>query len=154
MTAFMYPYIPTASSARRTARRKRNEDAHLEVSHVALLVKLCCGKAERVDDVVDRRLALHELLGCVLSGAANEFSGWNVHGLTGSSRVGSNVDLSIAHGDHGAVSLVNDIIDVLELRKGEARSARCKRKGKAGGRSRAGRLARPRQAAALFLKLE
>ena len=77
----------------------RGETEHtLKVDEVTLLVELGALEAERVDDVVD-------LDGLVLKGLLTLLGGG----------VGTNVDLDGALLNHGAVGLIGDAIDLLEV---------------------------------------
>lgn len=93
----------------------------LEVGHERLLVELSGGEAERVDDVVNLLLAILKVL-CGLFGRADWAKSvvcyWSGLLRCCSSRIGSGVDLAILDGDHGAIGLVDHIINLLELRGG------------------------------------
>jgi hypothetical protein len=70
----------------------------LQVGEIRLLVERSALKTERVDDVVDLDFRVLEGLLGLLGG-----------------RVGTGVNLNGALGDHGAVGLVDDAIDLLEV---------------------------------------
>lgn len=125
------------TAPKRRGREAKKENVPLQVSHVRLLVERSLGQAERVDNVVHPLLArLEGLLGLlsrtnrrrrqrvVESARPNSYE--NVPDMPRrlgaswarqrDSRVGTDVDLTLLDGDHGAVRLVDDVIDQLELR--------------------------------------
>ena len=73
-------------------------ESTLEVNKITLLVELGALETERVDNVVDLERGVLEGLLALLGGG-----------------VGANVDLDGALLNHGAVDLVGDAIDLLEI---------------------------------------
>ncbi len=80
------------------SEQSRRGQLTLEVSQVALLVELSALETERVDNVIDLLLGVLETLFSLLGGS-----------------VGASVDLDSTLHDHGAVSLVDDVVDELEV---------------------------------------